>query len=745
MSLNTSLLDNIIFAGTCLVLLLIPLPYGGVEEWAIFAFEAAVIILFGLDLASGKSRNAAAGAGGQSENVQVKTRGGGALLAAKIMLAFFFAVSVFQIIPLPSSWIGFLSPATRSLDMAAVRAGLGEIAGRRTMSLSLSPQAGLYEIVKLFCYALFGTLVFRRIRSRSRAKILVYVMMAAGVFEALYGLEELFGGTSRIFGWKNRYYAGSAFGTFVNRNHFSAFLEMILPLCLGYVLARADFFSMEKGLTLRQKILWFGQERLQKTIAVGVIPVIMGLGIVFSYSRSGVFVLIASILFMIALSSLAPNRHEEDIDGSGAPTSKRSRRLLRIIFLVVVGAALWIGIDPLIKRFSPDLITGEGRPILYKYTGDMIRANPVFGVGLGAYVYGYGLFEKKYTQGLTTHAHNDYLEVLAESGIPAGGMLIAAAFAVLAAMSALWVRRRDSSSRGVGLGCTAAIAAILIHSFTDYSLRMPANALYFVTLFALGLGVLSLRRPSVARPQAVPPPSISRGRKWRAVFTTFGVVFLLFITVKLNMGYLYLGCYESARAEAAQKGESLERKFPILEKHLLRAVRWWKNPIFFREMGRLYHEMAIAANDSEKPEARDAFAGRAGQSLTSQIERSPADAFAYYELGQTYMLINYPLLTYRDKALRYMRRALEVKPYDLFLNVNVLFNFLAQWDTLDKENKEFVFRTLRTAWTQEEKVFFPELVKKWKRAGGDLDGLKAILKSDPDVWNLASRHFAVVP
>jgi len=35
------------------------------------------------------------------------------------------------------------------------------------------------------------------------------------------------------------------------------------------------------------------------------------------------------------------------------------------------------------------------------------------------------------------------------------------------------------------------IIAILIHSFMDFNLRIPANAVYFVTLYGLGLGVVN--------------------------------------------------------------------------------------------------------------------------------------------------------------------------------------------------------------------------------------------------------------
>lgn len=150
-------------------------------------------------------------------------------------------------------------------------------------------------------------------------------MMASGVFQALYGLAEYFGGSHRIFGWKNIYYPTAAFGTFVNRNHYSAFLEMMLALSIGYLLARADFFAMKPNLSLREKLVWFGQERLQKTIIAGIVPVILGVGIVFSWSRSGVFVFLASLLTMIVLASWAGKRGAESAGRKAAEKGAEKR------------------------------------------------------------------------------------------------------------------------------------------------------------------------------------------------------------------------------------------------------------------------------------------------------------------------------------------------------------------------------------------------------------------------------------
>ncbi len=482
------ILEDAVFWGLCAGLAFLPLPYGAVEEWAIFVFEAATILLFAAYLVWEYSESREKGERREFramvESPKFKFVGA--------MVAVFLAVAVLQLLPFPLAWLKVISPETAALYTWSGLAAQG----KRFFTLSLVPAATRTELVKYACYGLFAWLLWRVVRTRRRAETVVLVILGSALFQAAYGLAEYFGGTGRIFSYKNLRGTGSAFGTFINRDHYAGFLEMAFPLSLGYLLARADFFALKKGLTLRQKLVWFSQERLQKVIVLGAVAVVLGVGLFFSRSRSGVLILV--VTFFLMMTALSLGRGGPGETGGRTPPARRLRqgrflKVVRTTGLALAFTLVTIGIKPVLERFTLESILREARPRFYDLTLDMIRDHPLFGTGAGTYIYAYTRYERQDLGGILHHAHNDYLETLAEMGLIGGGAIILAAFVGLGLTFGRWLGRNDVFARGVGLGAMGGIAAVLIHSLSDFNLRIPANAVYFVALYALGMRAVGLR------------------------------------------------------------------------------------------------------------------------------------------------------------------------------------------------------------------------------------------------------------
>jgi len=549
-----------IFWGLCAVLVFLPLAFGSVEEWAVYVFEAAVFVLFGVHAAmrwrSSKERRKSgvrkkgaesidSGENKQSEERSAQERSAkrqewsargekgerreaenaGIPRWLTLLLVVFLVVALFQLVPLPQTVLKAVSPSTyglyqglsfasldegglnkRGLDEEGLDEGRkeersGEVAGaewtgagawasgKSWKTISLSPCLSRYELVKYIFIFLFGYLVMAYVRGKKRIETFVLVLILCGVFQAFYGLIEFFGGTHGIFGWKNIYYSDSTTGTFINRNHFAGFLAMLFPLSVGYLLTKAQFFSMKKGLSFKERVLWFSQERLQKSVIAGMASVLIGLGIFFSRSRMGITAFLLSTAAMVLILA-APGKGREEKSTRG----RRFGRIIRFVLLVVVFAAVLIGIKPVIERFSWSALESEIRPVLFRNTVDMIESYPLFGTGLGTFVYAYPGFEKAHIPQVVDHAHNDYLEIAAESGIVGGLSLAVFAFGFFGWLLVRWLGRRDYFVKGVVLGCLMGVLAILLHSLIDFNLHITANAVYFVALYALAFRAVLLNR-----------------------------------------------------------------------------------------------------------------------------------------------------------------------------------------------------------------------------------------------------------
>ncbi|MGB7297262.1 MAG: O-antigen ligase family protein [Candidatus Aminicenantales bacterium] len=479
------MINKIVFWGICLVIVLLPLPFGAVDEWAVFVFEAATFVLFILyvvwEVWSKKNKEQPGAAGRPPFPFWLK-----------MLAVFALGLGVLQLVPLPPSILGAISPRA---------SGIWSGVASRWATLSLIPNFTLYELVRYVFYFLFALLVYKHVKTRKRVQVFVILLIGAACFQSIYGLTEFLSGSNKIFGFQKVLHLDSPTGTFVNRNHFTGFLGMVFPVSLGFLLAKASFFSGNRRGSFKERILWFSQEKLQKAVTFGIVPVSIGVGMFFSLT--GIFIFFVSVFLMAAALLGTGGRKPAGAEvsrGTGRRRmAMRSVKIVRTVLLAVALAAILIGIRPVIERFSFGELAREVRPVYFNNTLEIIGDFPMAGTGLGTYRYAYPMYKKTYSGEALEHAHNDYLELLAEGGIMGGGLMIVIAFGALVWIFSKWARRRDHLVRGVGIGCLIGIVSILIHSLTDFNLHITANAVYFVTLYALAARLVGLNSSRVLR------------------------------------------------------------------------------------------------------------------------------------------------------------------------------------------------------------------------------------------------------
>jgi O-antigen ligase len=86
---------------------------------------------------------------------------------------------------------------------------------------------------------------------------------------------------------------------------------------------------------------------------------------------------------------------------------------------------------------------------------------------------------------IVNHAHNDYLEALAETGI-AGGLCCALYLGLLLFHSLQQLSAGNASFASVlNLSGLVACSGFLVHSLVDFNLRLPANAQLFFLVATL--------------------------------------------------------------------------------------------------------------------------------------------------------------------------------------------------------------------------------------------------------------------
>jgi O-antigen ligase len=387
-----------------------------------------------------------------------------------------------QLVPLPASLWERLSPHAVEVDRALrLDATTQALAAR---PLSLDPAATAWALALGAAYVgLFWCA--RTIFAGGGVRLTIRGISWLGVgLTMLVAVQRATSPQLLYWTWRPLNAGASPYGPFVNRNGLACWLAIAVPLIIGYVVARHQ--SRPTGAVSTASIdptqLWLGGA-----------AVLMTGGLLGSLSRGGIFGGAIGLLGFILLSRTRRSR------GGGLFW------MVAGLGALVAATTVYAKLGQLALRMQETTELGEwGRRVIWHDTWRMASDFRWTGVGAGAFQQGMLVYQQASRLFFFNHAHDEYLQVLAEGGVLIAVPAAIALFAGIVAMAS-HLRADGSAIFWIRAGAIAATVAAAVQSVWDTALRTPANGVLFAVVAAV-----ALHDPRITSPMAPSRPSRRR-------------------------------------------------------------------------------------------------------------------------------------------------------------------------------------------------------------------------------------------
>ena len=321
--------------------------------------------------------------------------------------------------------------------------------GQRAFRGTVSPYDTRLDLQLLLTYAILLFLATQLFRTADDWRGFVWFIMFLGFLVAIFGILQHLTFNGKLYWFREMRFGGIPFGPYVNRNHFAGFAELVIPTALVPLV--------------------LGKVRRERRFAVVVFTLLPIVALFLAASRGGIVSFAAEIGVLTLLLALrrAGGRH---VLAGGV--------VLLLAFMLVS----WLGVRQILERFSSMQsleVTGGKRASMRHDSWRIFRDHPWTGTGLGTLPIIFPAYESLYDAKFVNHAHNDYLEMLADAGLV--GALCCASFLGLLFFASLRHLLVSDKSFAAALHLSGLVACcgFLVHSLVDFNLHIPGNALLF--------------------------------------------------------------------------------------------------------------------------------------------------------------------------------------------------------------------------------------------------------------------------
>lgn len=333
----------------------------------------------------------------------------------------------------------------------------GVLAVQIALHTSAYPYATASSALVYVVYGIISFLAVQSLQRSSQVKALAWIFSVYGSTLALFSIVQGMAGNGKLYWLRTPRFGGWIYGPYVSHNHYAGLMEMLFPITLVLALTRH----------LRRDLKWLP----------ALAAVLMASTIFLCGSRGG---MIAFVVQVAALGLMMNTRK-----------NRRATLTAAAVLVVIAALVLWAGGESFTSRMvsihseaKSELNTGL-RLTIYRDGLRMFTYKPALGWGLGTFPTVYPQFRSFYSNKFVNRAHNDYVQLLAETGL-------AGAISMLWFLVSLYRRAwrklpnwQEDLNGAVALAALIGCTGILVHGFLDSNLQVPANAALFYTLAAI--------------------------------------------------------------------------------------------------------------------------------------------------------------------------------------------------------------------------------------------------------------------
>jgi O-antigen ligase len=501
------------------------------------------------------------------------------------------------------------------------------------------------EWLRVLCYGGIFIITIQQLHKQGWIHAILFTLILVGTGLSIMAMIQYITDSKMVWNQQlPQQYWGRASGSYICPNHLGGLLEMIAPVALSL------------GLT----------SRLSHSLRIGLVycGLVMIAGLVVTFSRGAWFSLAVSLTLLLMFLLRRPNHRWA---------------ALAVFILVSAGIFVFASKNSEISQRIVEVADNEGnieniRFVIWKAATAMWRDHAVLGVGPGHFDYLFPAYRPEEFQLRAGYAHNDYLNALTDYGVVGLLLVLLTPLILIWNFPAIWRgNRRDhtaltsknSNKEPVLIGCGLGMLAMLIHSFVDFNMQIPANAAVFVVLLA----IFSSQWRNATRRFWISP------KLWMTA-----IQLPVFVGLGIYLGFQSWLLWSSQDVmKQARSAATGSQQIELLQTgHRIDPANWK----FSTMLGEFFRSRSFEGNDNYQEDAEAAV-----HWFDRSIEANPWHYYAYLRAG---LALDY--IYQHEKAEDYFQKALAIDPNGYFTHSHLGWHYLNAGDY--EKSLEFFQRSL---------------------------------------------------